>query len=489
MGIPTSHNAGLLVQWGENRKEQIENAGAAMEIEFRPQYLKDQPSEGVWGILYRADHSDLHTISYTHMNRPAMNGHTSIPSRLYQPESVNLDDFKAICSRQIDKTTYPLACTVEQNVPIYDLAALEADPQQPITATAISNLQDEWHHILHKGPGIFVLRGMYAPSRYAQTLTSTNTAFNSIIAKERASPTSKGDHFAAGGTNDRIWNSFSKHALEDPASFIEYYSNPWLATVCSSWLGPGYRVTAQVNAVHPGGAAQESHRDYHLGFQDADSCAAYPGPTHLTSQFLTLQGAVAHSDMPVESGPTRFLPFSQTYAPGYLAWRRPEFRAFFLERFVALPMGVGDGVFFNPALFHAAGANVMEAGSGGFRRVANLLQVSSAFGKAMEMVDAVPLIERCWNGLVKRYQDAGGMFAGSDLDPEKYSREAREVRAFIQAVAEGYPFPTNLDRRPPAPSGMAPESEQDVVMRALEGGWSREKVVDTLRQMRLDSQP
>ncbi|KAJ5754480.1 hypothetical protein N7533_004023 [Penicillium manginii] len=385
------------------------------------------------------------------MNRPAMNGHTSIPSRRSAPAKST-------------KQPTPLACTVEQNVPIYDLAALEADPQQPITATAISNLQDEWHHILHKGPGIFVLRGMYAPSRYAQTLTSTNTAFNSIIAKERASPTSKGDHFAAGGTNDRIWNSFSKHALEDPASFIEYYSNPWLATVCSSWLGPGYRVTAQVNAVHPGGAAQESHRDYHLGFQDADSCAAYPGPTHLTSQFLTLQGAVAHSDMPVESGPTRFLPFSQTYAPGYLAWRRPEFRAFFLERFVALPMGVGDGVFFNPALFHAAGANVMEAGSGGFRRVANLLQL---------------------NGI----KMLGGMFAGSDLDPEKYSREAREVRAFIQAVAEGYPFPTNLDRRPPAPSGMAPESEQDVVMRALEGGWSREKVVDTLRQMRLDSQP
>lgn len=420
-----------------------------------------------------------------------MNGHTSIPSRLYQADAVNLDEFKAICARKIDKTTYPLSDTVSQNVPIYDLTALESDTQNPITASSLSNLQDEWHHILHTGPGIFVLRGMYAPARYNEILNSTNKAFNSIIAKERESNTTQGDHFAAGGTNDRIWNAFSKHALEDPASFVEYYSNPWLATVCNAWLGPGYRVTAQVNAVHPGGAAQESHRDYHLGFQEADTCFSYPAPTQLTSQFLTLQGAVAHSDMPIESGPTRFLPFSQTYAPGYLAWRKPEFRAFFQEEYVALPLALGDGVFFNPALFHAAGANVMDGspGGAGFRRVANLLQVSSAFGKAMEMVDAVPLIEACWDVLVKRYQGAGKVFAERDLDPGKFDLKAREVRAFIQAVAEGYPFPTNLDRRPPAPSGMAPESEQDIVMRALSEGWDGEKVVGTLRQMRLDSQP
>ncbi|KAJ5112363.1 hypothetical protein N7532_000408 [Penicillium argentinense] len=374
-----------------------------------------------------------------------MNGHTLIPSRLYQSASLQLDDFKEICARQVDTTTYPLACAVEQNVPIYDLAAIDL---QNVTCETISRLQDEWHHILHTGPGIFVLRDMYGPARYGDILSATNDAFNRIIAKERASDTSKGDHFAAGGTNDRIWNAFSKHALEDEASFVDYYANPWLAAVCSAWLGPGYRVTAQVNAVHPGGVAQDSHRDYHLGFQEADACMRYPAPTQLTSQFLTLQGAVAHTDMPVESGPTRFLPFSQTYAPGYLAWRRPEFRAFFQEKYVALPLSLGDGMFFNPALFHAAGANVMGKANG-FRRVANLLQVSSAFGKPMEMVDSVPLIDRCWDVLVKRYNErAGKQFADQDLDPGKYSLAAREVRAFIQAVAEGYPFPTNLDHRP-----------------------------------------
>lgn len=413
-----------------------------------------------------------------------MNGHTSIPSRLYQPEAVQLDEFKQVCSRTVDPSTYPLACAVEHNVPIYDLAALEA---QPVTAQTISRLQDEWHHILHTGPGVFVLRNMYAPARYSEILSATNAAFDRIIAKERDSNTSKGDHFAASGSNDRIWNAFQKHGQEHPPSFLDYYANPWLAAVCDAWLGPGYRVTAQVNAVHPGGAAQESHRDYHLGFQEADACARYPAPTQFSSQFLTLQGAVAHTEMPAESGPTRFLPFSQTYAPGYLAWRKPEFRAFFQETHVALPLGLGDGVFFNPALFHAAGANVMDPANGGFRRVANLLQVSSAFGKPMEMVDSLPLIDCTWDFLVKRYVAAGKRVAGQDLDPEKSSLAAREIRAFVQAVAEGYPFPTNLDQRPPAPSGMAPESEQDIVLRGLEAGWSREQVVVTLEQMRLDS--
>ncbi|KAJ5172524.1 hypothetical protein N7492_005117 [Penicillium capsulatum] len=412
-----------------------------------------------------------------------MNGHTAIPSRLYHPDSIQLDEFKNICSRALDKSTYPLACAVENNVPIYDIVALDAH----VTAETISRLQDEWHHILHAGPGVFVLRGMYAPSRYSTVLSATDDAFDRIIAKERASNTSRGDHFAAGGTNDRIWNAFQKHGQEDPASFINYYANPWLAAVCTAWLGPGYRVTAQVNAVHPGGAAQDSHRDYHLGFQEAETCTRYPAPTQLASQFLTLQGAVAHTDMPAESGPTRFLPFSQTYAPGYLAWRRPDFRAFFQENYVAYPLQLGDGVFFNPALFHAAGANVMDPGHGGFRRVANLLQVSSAFGKPMEMVDSVPLVDRCWDLLSKRYHAGNKQLASGDLDPERETLAAREMRAFIQALAEEYPFPTNLDRRPPAPSGMAPESEQDIVVRGLEAGWTRAQIVATLEQMRLDS--
>ena len=40
----------------------------------------------------------------------------------------------------------------------------------------------------------------------------------------------------------------------------------------------------------------------------ADDLAAYPAHLHRTSPVLTLQGAVAHCDMPLESGPTMLLP-------------------------------------------------------------------------------------------------------------------------------------------------------------------------------------
>lgn len=402
-----------------------------------------------------------------------MNGTTNdtkakTSARLFDATATQLQDFQRICSRTADPATYPLASAIRHNVPIY-----EATKFDPWDASATSALQDEWYDILASGPGVFVLKDMYDARRYEHTLAATNAAFQRIIDHERTSQTPKGDHFAAGGKNDRIWNSFSKHALQDPESFLDYYANPWLSVASEAWLGPGYRVTAQCNIVKPGGKAQDSHRDYHLGFQELDASARFPRGLHLASQYLTLQGAVAHSAMPVESGPTRFLPFSQTYDIGYLAWRRDDFRAFFQNNYVALPLELGDGVFFNPGLFHAAGANDLPAETG-FHRKANLLQVSSAFGKPMETVDTVPVIQRCWEGLGRRFAEAGGV-----LD--------KETRVLVQAVAEAYPFPTNLDKRPPAPSGMAPESEQEIIIRGLEGAWTVDQVVDELLEMQRDS--
>jgi ectoine hydroxylase-related dioxygenase (phytanoyl-CoA dioxygenase family) len=238
--------------------------------------------------------------------------------------------------------------------------------------------------------------------------------------------------------------------------------------MCEAWLGPGYRITSQVNVVKPGGAAQVSHRDYHLGFQTAEACEKFPIAIQIASQLLTLQGAVVHSEMPVESGPTRLLPFSQRFDEGYMAYRLPQFKAYFLENYVSLPLSTGDGLFFNPALFHAAGENVTED----VQRTANLLQVSSAFGKPMESIDALPLIEATWDLLKGRFAREG---------------ESAGVRAYVAAVAEGYPFPTNLDRRPPAPGGMAPECEQELLMRGLREGWNLRLVLDALQEMKQNS--
>jgi len=116
-------------------------------------------------------------------------------------------------------------------------------------------------------------------------------------------------------------------------------------------------MTSQTNLVRPGSSGQTGHRDYHLGFQTPEEASFYPVTAHQTSPFLTLQGAIAHCDMPVESGPTRYLPFSQMYGPGYIACNMPEFKSYFEENYIQLPLKKGDAVFFNPAVMHGAGEN------------------------------------------------------------------------------------------------------------------------------------
>jgi ectoine hydroxylase-related dioxygenase (phytanoyl-CoA dioxygenase family) len=307
-------------------------------------------------------------------------------------------------------------------------------------------------------PGIVVLKGAFPDPAVIDRATAV---FDALIAEQRASGATAGDHFAAPGANDRVWNALEKAALHDPEAFADYYANGALALVARAWLGPGYQVTSQINVVNPGGAAQTAHRDYHLGFLSNEAAAAYPAHVHRLSPVLTLQGAVAHCDMPVESGPTMYLPHSQKYEPGYLAWRLPEFRAYFEAHHVQLPLAKGDAVFFNPALFHAAGTNR----SSGIRRMANLLQISSAFGRAMESVDREAVANAVFPVLLKR--KAEGVDEGS-------------LENVIAASAEGYPFPTNLDRDPPV-DGLAPPSQADVVRRALREEWTPDVLQARLR--------
>ena len=203
--------------------------------------------------------------------------------------------------------------------------------------------------------------------------------FRQIIEDERQAGGGEGDHFAASGANDRVWNALQKQCLRDPEGFALYFGNTAIAAACEAWLGPDYQMTAQINQVRPGGKAQQAHRDYHLGFQTADKAAQFPAHAHMVTAALTLQGAVAHCDMPIESGPTKLLPFSQLYGPGYVAFHDDAHRVHFEQACIQLPLAKGDAVFFNPALFHAAGENR----SADIHRMVNLLQISSAFGRAM----------------------------------------------------------------------------------------------------------
>ncbi|CAN7320184.1 MULTISPECIES: phytanoyl-CoA dioxygenase family protein [Ensifer] len=362
-------------------------------------------------------------------------------------DACDIEAFRAEVERQTNLADYPHALACEKNVLIYDSASLVA---ACATTEGRRAALAEICEVLATGPGVAVFKHAYADT---SVIDAASGIFDAIIDEQHRTNSGGGDHFAKPGANDRIWNSLEKHCLKSPENFAAYYANAIIALVSEAWLGPNYQLTAQVNRVNPGGASQAAHRDYHLGFQTSDVIEQYPVHVHRLSPVLTLQGAVAHCDMPIESGPTLFLPYSQTYVPGYLALKRPEFRAYFDQHHVQLPLEKGDVVFFNPALFHAAGSNH----STDIKRVANLLQVSSAFGRAMETVDRARMSAALYPALT-------ALVASGTLS-------ADEAANAIASCAEGYSFPTNLDRDPPL-GGLAPKTQAQLMHEALAGRWS-----------------
>jgi len=373
------------------------------------------------------------------------------------PEDCRLSDLLAVLDEQTRLEDYPHASRVDQQVLVYDSAAVRP---QLADREGRREIQAELARALSSGPGIVVFARAFDDE---SVLDRTTAAFNRMIADQRSRGTAAGDHFAKPGANDRVWNALEKLAVTDPEAFVAYYANDVVALAATAWLGPGYQVTSQVNVVNPGGAGQTVHRDYHLGFQSDEVCADYPAHVHALSQVLTLQGAVAHCDMPVVSGPTLYLPHSQKYSHGYVAYRRPEFQEYFEDHHIQLPLAKGDAVFFNPALFHAAGSNH----SSDIKRMANLLQISSAFGRAMETVDR----ERTVNAIYAALQVA----RDNGLADEA-------VAHVIAASAEGYSFPTNLDRDQPV-GGLAPQTQAELVARAV-----RERVDGVELRARLAAQ-
>jgi ectoine hydroxylase-related dioxygenase (phytanoyl-CoA dioxygenase family) len=78
-------------------------------------------------------------------------------------------------------------------------------------------------------------------------------------------------------------------------------------------------------------------------------------------------------------------------------------------------------------------------------RMANLLQISSAFGRAMETIDRETVANAVYPVLLRR------KVQGVSED---------WLRNVVAACAEGYPFPTNLDLDPPV-DGLASPSQAD----------------------------
>lgn len=334
----------------------------------------------------------------------------------FSQSDIDYDDLAKICSQKTLQEDYPFADSVSNNVVIYDANYLESfigDSENEL------RLKTELHQVLEGGPGVFVIRNLYRHDAIDQS----NNIFEKIVESEG---NTSNDHFAS-GTNTRIWNAFQKVALEDPDAFISYYSNNLLKLVAESWCGPNSQMTAQVNIVRPGGEMQKPHRDYHLGFQENQVVELFPISAHRLSNYLTLQGGVAHTDMPLASGPTMVLPYSQQYELGYLAWRDNACTDFFNDNAVQNQMNKGDGIFFNPALLHGAGSNTTKD----FHRIGNLLQISSPFGKTMERIDYLKIINRIYPLLLEHSINK--------------TLSEKLIENVLVCATDGYAFPTNLD--------------------------------------------
>ena len=120
--------------------------------------------------------------------------------------------------------------------------------------------------------------------------------------------------------------------------------------------------------------------------------------------------------------------------------------------------------FFSPAIFHAAGANV----SSDIHRMANLLQVSSAFGRAMETIDRTKMCSLVYPFALQHFKEKSLTLA--------------EIKAAIAATGEGYSFPTNLDNDPPK-GGLAPETQQAFFMNALQNNMGETEFENHLKEM------
>jgi ectoine hydroxylase-related dioxygenase (phytanoyl-CoA dioxygenase family) len=362
------------------------------------------------------------------------------------PADCRLDDLRSLVERVTRSADYPTADRVQDNIPVYGKRA----SWRSGTAAGRRGLQVELADALLDGPGVVVFRRAFPDPAVIDHATA---AFTALIDEQPddEQPTGEGHAGEQHDDGDQLWGALEKLALGYPEVFADYYANDVVNLVSVAWLGPNYQVTSTLKLVSPGGPAQTSHRDYHLGFMSLDHAGQYPAQAHRLSPVLTLQAMVAHCDMPAATGPTRYLPHSQKYQPGYLAAGLPEFQAYFEHNHVQLPLAKGDVVFINPALLHAGGPNLTSD----VLRMSNLLQISSAFGRPQETVDRQRICLALYPAL---------------LALKRSGARARTLGNIIAAAAEGYPYPTNLDRDRPA-GGLHPQTQAELLGQALTAEW------------------
>ena len=250
-------------------------------------------------------------------------------------EDCRLADLIDLVSQKTDPADYPYASAVEQNVLIYDGARLRMELSRPACrprveaelVRACTTAPASWCWLARS-----TTRGSSTGPR-ASSRRSSPPSGRRAARPETTSPLP--GRTTGSGTRWRNW----------PCARLRC-SRPTTPTTSSrpcagpGW-GPATRSPPRSTWLTRAARRRPCTATITWGSPPHERAARFPAHVHRLSPVLTLQGAVAHTDMPAETGPTMYLPHSQKYLPGYLAWRQPEFREYFEAHHVQLPLRQG----------------------------------------------------------------------------------------------------------------------------------------------------
>lgn len=276
----------------------------------------------------------------------------------------------------------------------------------------IEKLKNEINNTLVNGCGILVIKDVIP----INVITETNKLIDNILSRQIIP---NNDHFS---NNLRIWNFFEKFCIQSPELFINYFKNPVFNLIFQSYMGPKYNVSSQINIVEPGSKSQIFHRDYHLGLMNYEEIKKYPLNIHKSSKNLTLQCLIAHSNINKFNGSTKLIPYSQNIENGYLDIKNDKTIKKCEENYIQLNLNVGDILFFNPAVYHAAGSNKTY-----HNRIGNIIQINSAFSIPMEAYN---------NNLIKK-------IVSNSI--KRLNLSQVEINGLEEMIFDKYEYPKKLD--------------------------------------------
>ena len=261
-------------------------------------------------------------------------------------EDCRLEDLLAVVAEPTDLAAFPHADRVEQGVLVYEAAAI-----RPLLQVPEGRRRPARRARRRPGRTAPASSSSRGPSRLG-VVDRMTAAFEAVIATERASGPTSGDHFAKPGANDRVWNAL-EGGRRRPRRLRRHYANDLLALGRPAWLGPGYQMTSR-SRVNPGGAARPSTATTTWVSSRPSGTGQYPRTSSDLSPVLTLQGARRLRHAP-RTGPTPYLPHKPEVRPTATSRTGPPDSRLLRSTTTSSSRWRRATRFFNPALFHAAG--------------------------------------------------------------------------------------------------------------------------------------